>query len=716
MKEKTKVTSKQVFQSTTEVNETREFELADYTRMEEELDQQKEEQVSLTKYTDMVSKLESGKYDRSTFLKWKKDNSRGMDDIISSTKLLGNLLNMEIEKGDDLDGIIEDIKKQYSAVKSFCAAYIDSHEPKTKTGKARLEIVRSIMEQLVADSRDIEVNFEILKREGMDSDIYKDTKKNKLTWSKVLLRPHEISIKTGGNITVEGAEKYNPGTSQMMILHEGEKTYFFKKKEHIPDHTKKGVFAFVLHKYEKDLKELEKGDEGDYRNLTPEQREEARKKIILKVGMFKKTQSYLSGSEKDAIGLQKYDSDMRIKQMIKQCGLNEEEQAIAKEFTKDFSGLALGSEMAFVSGIEMNSDLTKRNEATSIMADVLGISDIMMKSERVTLDIDGKKIEGLRMEEVKGESYRDGLSKPEILDKKLRYTPEAFANMMKMQVFDIICGQMDRNLGNYMIQSTIDEDAGTVLIKSICGIDNDMSFGTLSYQELLSDKYLNTEASRKHKNLEDAEGNILLMGIDQAFAEKILALSPAVLYAMMGKLLSDDERAALADRLKGVQQVILKMLKEDENRPENEKRVVSSMTDWQRIYDKQIEIYNHALQEAERLEKLRYELDRKKDAYKEKLIEQLTKEGKKKEEASDIVSDRFQDWYSGEDKVIFEIENAKSKFMEEWSAHKEVMKKMSANSYLAKDAFSDKGMDTFAWIEKFHAYQKEQKRAKENKA
>ncbi|MBQ1548042.1 MAG: hypothetical protein IIZ61_06575 [Lachnospiraceae bacterium] len=735
MKQKNKEVQQYVYTPREDYADYGTLELSDYERMETEIDKQHQEQekITLTKYTDLAAKLEKGDYDRSIYSKWKKKNSKEMEDIIQSTKLLGNILDTEIVEGDDFDGIVEDVKRQYKTVQAACIKYTESHnDPSTVEGKARLLLVKTILEHLASDMRDIEINAEVFKTEGLGA--YEETAAAKgaetlvqgpkakgvekgpstkamgVRLNTILFGHHELKITTDKEKNDD--EKLMVGTSEMLTYKKDGKKYFFKKKAHAPDKTQKGVIAYVLHKYKHEIDELNKGADGEFGGLTDEQRAEELKKRMLKIQVFDKAKAMvMQGGETNVYAI-RYETKESMDRFIRVCKLDKEEQVVLPELMDNISSMALSAAMAANSGIPLNADLTVRNEATTVMADLLGISDIMMKSQRVTLDLDGKKVEGLRMDEVKGKSYTETFNDPVVIDKKLRYTPEAFSSMMKMQIFDLICGQMDRNDGNYMIQTRIEGD--TIIVDSICGIDNDMSFGTLSYQEMLSRNHDTETASRKHKNIEDANGNITIVGLDKEFAERVLALSPAIVETMMGRFLSKDERAALADRLKGVQQAILKMMKEDEERPEGEKRIASSMEDWAKIYEREQEKYRKLKEEYKALKKKDEEIVEARDEYHRIVEAKVRAEHKdaKPDEISRILSELES---GGDQKLAMLIEEAKVA-REALRDAEGKLREVGGSTYIREAAFMDSGIPGLYTEGLNKIYQKEKRKKEEAEA
>lgn len=112
-------------------------------------------------------------------------------------------------------------------------------------------------------------------------------------------------------------------------------------------------------------------------------------------------------------------------------------------------------------------------------------------------------------------------------------------SLVKLQMLDVICGQVDRHMGNYFINI----QAGRVV--GIQGIDNDMSFGV------------------SHTELGEAPSGIHYRGIppvvDTETAERILALKSGDLALALGSLLTPSEVANTVARLEKFQVELRRM-------------------------------------------------------------------------------------------------------------------------------------------------------------
>ncbi len=152
-------------------------------------------------------------------------------------------------------------------------------------------------------------------------------------------------------------------------------------------------------------------------------------------------------------------------------------------------------------------------------------------------DSSGKITEkmGVFMEKAKGE-------KAEALAKGGRLAEDDAllqSALNKLQMLDIICGQVDRHMGNYYINMSDGRVTG------VQGIDNDMSFGVA------------------HTDLDKSPGGIHYKGIpplvDSATAKRILTVRESDIENALKGLLSPSEVTNTVNRLKKFQAELQKM-------------------------------------------------------------------------------------------------------------------------------------------------------------
>ncbi len=585
--------------------------------------QEEEVQTPVLGYDEMLKRIKDQDYDKKGLLKWKRSSSEEMSAITEHINSIQELTKLPVSM-EDFDAHYKLIKEQYEGAIERCRTYLSKKHPKTDEGKARYALVERIGERMMSELRTMDFNKEVYKKTGVE----KDTK-----WIDVITDMARLTLKNNvDGVKIHGKEEgQSGGTSDLKIIEDGEKKYFFKKEEKICECDPESVIQFMLKDYKEEIRQLMLKKEGAYPDLDDDVREARINKIALKAkmintiapsnlntlinklkkeGTYEKKKSAINGSFTTvdnmrggsmgegeskwqmvralALDNTEYVADVgRYKKMT----LSEEELKAKEAFVEAFSEYkrigTLAAE-ARVARIDPGTEVSKRNEATSIMADLMGISDMMMVSKRVRLNMDDKDVDGLRMDAVQGGEYFDILSREECLDKTVHMSTKALSQMLTLQVFDIICGQIDRNKSNFLMQHKVVN--GEVIIENLTGIDNDLSFGKLTYNQTITKEtdYKTTSVSTTGKSLEDKNGEIKLFGLDKKVADRILAITPEVIELSFKGLLSEDEVNACKDRLKGVQQVILRMKKEDEKAKKEGKptRLLDTDKEWEALRDR----------------------------------------------------------------------------------------------------------------------------------
>jgi hypothetical protein len=209
---------------------------------------------------------------------------------------------------------------------------------------------------------------------------------------------------------------------------------------------------------------------------------------------------------------------------------------------------ALDNELTFgvkTAGINsQDARMAKRDVATTRLNQLLGANIIAKAQLSIQENGDGKKVEGSIMEKAVGKSlntmaaeegFHDAAageakdaSKPQQVSLQ---DPKLMQMLSKLQLIDQLAFQIDRNTGNYFIQT---DAAGNVI--GLTGIDNDFSFGN------------RTELDKKTNTLP-----ALSKYVDEEMATAIINLEPDVLKVAMADLLDEQEIAALITRLKTMQ-------------------------------------------------------------------------------------------------------------------------------------------------------------------
>lgn len=186
---------------------------------------------------------------------------------------------------------------------------------------------------------------------------------------------------------------------------------------------------------------------------------------------------------------------------------------------------------------------SNRNIATSRLANLLGLGNIVENSQKVRVEDEktGEIHNGILMTKAKG--VRSDLVEEEsmAITKKMKNINHRHAyatrnmthaiqkDLTSLQVFDYICGQADRNHGNFFL-----EQNGVGQFIGVHGIDNDMAFMNGVNTENVIRKNGAQSMNRGRMVVDDSE-NLTIPHMDEQLAQNILDLS------------TDEVRFALQD-------------------------------------------------------------------------------------------------------------------------------------------------------------------------
>ena len=502
-----------------------------------------------------------------------------------------------LDKLKDLDTLLEgkfDSKDQNAIHKCFrdtilaCENYIANRNPWTAEGKARLAMVKDFQKQIQTESIQFADRVEELVKG--DQKLLEGK-----TWLSILSEVRTEVIennKDGAEVEIGGA-----GTSKVYIITKNDSTRYFKENEKVP---KRSVFQLL----------------GDRTKTFKKKEDDTSKRRARYLEITNKTLKKLYGDERSVLmalfndGKEDWELASLLRNWAKldrnfgemmdeiednMSGLEfakmtkeEREQTNDQQFLLDtLIEMKKKSNLSMMATdgarIENSAEISKRNVATSRMAKLLGLEKLVAKSDLVNLVVDGKSMQGIAMEEVKGKNATDIQATATANKKESRYSNSAFRQTLNLQVFDIICGQIDRNRSNYLCE-TQTENRVTFITK-IKAIDNDLSFGNLTYNDILKTGKNGEQCLR---NIE-YKNKLAVPYMDEDLANRILGLKLEELNYTMCDILSKKERNALIDRIKGVQKLIRKT-KDQENKLRAKGRSVDSVfigkDDWPKAYAK----------------------------------------------------------------------------------------------------------------------------------
>lgn len=265
------------------------------------------------------------------------------------------------------------------------------------------------------------------------------------------------------------------------------------------------------------------------------------------------------------------------------------------------------------SGFQLGESITNHNIAASRLADLLGVGDIVARSQPAQLKVgDAAPKKGIVMEAAQGANYDLFREKKMKVD---AMSPEFIRQLVCLEILDRLMAQTDRHVNNYFIQ--YDDRRRAV---GVTGIDNDNAFGTLEKAasggnhkkenrrvprgkaeqrgSLREKNQKETERARRRLdylqkrgwNIAGDSGKAMARpqagtsAIDKNLAQGILALTPATLENALSDVLTAESLKALAGRVILMQQEILKS--EEAARQRREKYLLDP-EDWnQKTFDK----------------------------------------------------------------------------------------------------------------------------------
>ena len=201
----------------------------------------------------------------------------------------------------------------------------------------------------------------------------------------------------------------------------------------------------------------------------------------------------------------------------------------------------------------------------SRLAEDLGAGEVIAKSETAVMEKDGKLMRFNIMEGAKGISMGDMDDKLKEMkneygiDIQLEYTSEALNQLTKMQILDLISGQIDRNTNNYFVEYFEDPQHPEVWkITNIKGIDNDLSFGMIPGQEVID------HGTGRAGSLVDKKYNtVSIPFIEAEFWEQIQKYTKDAAIFSQADLRTEEEINFMWERFETVKSELEKLIRDE---------------------------------------------------------------------------------------------------------------------------------------------------------
>ncbi|MEG1404710.1 MAG: hypothetical protein RSC52_04305 [Oscillospiraceae bacterium] len=431
---------------------------------------------------------------------------------------------------DEFHEALDQILAIYGTLISNCEAYIEkSGNPITPAGRERLRMVRGTCSLAKKETS-------LFKEKAID--MFDRTGGEGIFWVNVLgeIRMAEIDM-DNAEVRLGGA-----GTSEVTIIGHGDDTKFFKDEEKLLAPTKEIKNRYID---------------------TNSSHMKACSTILDALGDIIDNPfcGEIMGLKHGADSIERGNDDNTVFEMMKkdhvllEVHLDWEDAEIRAALREILPRLARWSTRSGLCGplnanISEGSLLSTRNVATSRMASLLNMHDFVADSKTVVLKKTGAP-------ERRGNVMKKaiGTSLPEVLKggKPTEYTPEMVRQLSMLQVLDTICGQIDRNSTNIFV--TTREENGVVHLTGLQGIDNDLSFGDLTYSSLTQDNSGVNMLPTFEVN-KNGEKRCSLPALDGNLVAAISALNHETVTHVFADLLSQNELAALIDRIDGVVKAI----------------------------------------------------------------------------------------------------------------------------------------------------------------
>lgn len=427
----------------------------------------------------------------------------------------------------------------YHDMEQACTAYIQTHHsPKTSSGKERLRLVTATMQMAKQEKKQLEEKAEKLHDAAVKWNA------NTLVWGNVLgmIRGMDFDLNQ-----VEGTRTMSGGTSDLKVINAYGKEYFFKEAEKLTKPM--DGFREYCQNCSKDKKE-----EKIYQKLYQLMKDNTMRDFILPgvTEMFRKADT----EEKMQTAYGFLRDEMRDAGIVTELDLLDQRTLeILKDGIMKYDKLATRYDTARMAGISVEEDLSKRNVLTSRMAAIIKMPQLVVLSNQAMLHR-GEQLEqtGIVMAKATGREAAE-LSREAIKERQMPmvYTPEVIRQTANLQLFDMICGQVDRNFGNRFY--TYEERDGKYIVTGVQGIDNDMSFGSLRYEDMKN-------GAQELKRFEK-EGICTLPGLDKTIVETLFALRKEMLTYCFSDLLKEEQIDALWNRIEGIRNIIAATLQKN---------------------------------------------------------------------------------------------------------------------------------------------------------
>ena len=516
--------------------------------------------------------LEDMKNNKRSFLWFSIKNSDQYEKVMSELNSLNEHLNEKIydqsysyeQRENRLNWTFDMVKLYYFKLQYSCQEYLEKNKGIrwTSNGRKRFEMISNIYNQASYEANELLTRKETILKGYLCFP--------QLTFKEILkdLRTEIIDITGRTDIG-----KFGAATSTGLTIGEGENTRFFKPEEfalkEIKDEDIPSIISQLVEKLAKGKKE---------------------KKVFNEILNCKKLFDGIALYFYDR-NSHMYDFTFTVEKLLDFFGFllidnslkNDNSVIVLDKYKFEFNQQSMGRFVNIIeeitqlynfaqitntsAKIKPGNEVSKRNVATSRLFSALGESDLIAKSRLAVLREKGKPDKkGIIMAKANGKAIEDLIKDLQNINKQnitIKFSKNAQRKFVILQLGDYIAGQIDRNIKNYFVdyETTEEDESAEVKIKSIQGIDNDMSFGNLKGENLLNpniDPSIHLRSFMHIRTSEDGNQNqvLLLPYIDADFANALQNLNAHIIKYTFADLLDDEEMTSLLDRVQSINQAI----------------------------------------------------------------------------------------------------------------------------------------------------------------
>lgn len=467
---------------------------------------------------------------RAAMEKSEVQDSPEMLDIRNKITMLQNFLDgsmppfaktLKEEEGyrEELGGTRLAVNLMYNKLIESIDTWLDRKDTVVDASPERLQMLTRLREQALHEESLFAQSLKTYRDRMIGSDLAKRGVAS--SWAEMLRyqRSDKIDIDEDPKcMTMAGAH-----SSNVMKIKKNGKTWYFKEEENLVT----GGNAEIADQIAPKVKTLDpKVLKGFKAALAMEDNKDIGQKVLRPIfNAMLKEKDYLAKVKKRKGPLAEF---------IQKMSKNQQESF--RDFYILFCRARTSKSGSSWAGIGQGRNLSRRNVATSRLAGILGIDDMIADSRTAEVKYQGKVISGNLMDEA------DGVAVDKALKSNVSgYSAKAEDQLLMLQIYDLLCGQVDRHIGNYMVNIKGNK------IDGIKCIDNDMAFGKLSFA-----------TARKGRNQIRPLTSGAIRALPAGFRKKILALNKEYMNLILRDLLEPDELEGLADRLAGLQRSIMK--------------------------------------------------------------------------------------------------------------------------------------------------------------